>query len=206
MNNKILIGSIIVVGILIGVSFTTVVGYRSVTSDVKASPLFNVRSSRAIDEESRDLSCAYVGKGEESILLIPQRDNRTEIVQKIVKSINRMSDETFEKFVALFINQAQKDKRIDSENLNNIKELLHSLRNNDITLSKFKTDMNNNHFPTAIFTENCCIPTFPHPVRCYTAVLILIILFVPIFLLLLFITSILRVFTINIEWIQCEDY
>ena len=42
MNNKILSGSIIAVTVLIGVSFTSVVGYRSVASDVKVSPLFNM--------------------------------------------------------------------------------------------------------------------------------------------------------------------
>ena len=42
MNNKILIGSIASVVILILVSFTSVVGYNSVESDVKVSPLFNI--------------------------------------------------------------------------------------------------------------------------------------------------------------------
>jgi len=50
MNKKILLGSILSVAILILVSFTSVLGYNSVDSDVKASPLFNIRSSRAIDE------------------------------------------------------------------------------------------------------------------------------------------------------------
>ena len=71
MNKKILIGSILSVAILILVSFTSVVGYNSVDSDMKPSPLFNIRTSRAIDKESQDLSCEYVGKGEEINLLIP---------------------------------------------------------------------------------------------------------------------------------------
>ena len=53
MDKKILIGSIIAVAILVLVSFTGVVGYqttKSSTIDV-ASPLFTVRSSRAIDKE-----------------------------------------------------------------------------------------------------------------------------------------------------------
>jgi len=76
MNKKILIGSIIAVTVLIGVSFTSVVGHRSVASDVKASPLFNIRSSRAIDEESEELSCAYVGKGNNINLLLPIRNHQ----------------------------------------------------------------------------------------------------------------------------------
>jgi hypothetical protein len=42
MNKKILIDSIIAVEILVLVSFTSVVGYISVESDVKISPLFNI--------------------------------------------------------------------------------------------------------------------------------------------------------------------
>jgi len=53
MNKKILIGSIIAVAILVLVSFTGVVGYQTTKSSTiaRASPLFAVRSSRAIDEE-----------------------------------------------------------------------------------------------------------------------------------------------------------
>ena len=54
MNKKILIGSIIAVAILIGISFISVVGYNSVESNAKASPLFNIRTQRAIDGERKD--------------------------------------------------------------------------------------------------------------------------------------------------------
>jgi len=56
MNKKILIGSIIADVILVMVSFTGVVGYQTTKSStiVKASPLFTVRSCRAIDEDSKD--------------------------------------------------------------------------------------------------------------------------------------------------------
>jgi hypothetical protein len=60
MNNKILTGSIIAVAILILVSFTSVVGYSSVESDGKSSPLFNVRSSRAIDKNGKVFTTDYV--------------------------------------------------------------------------------------------------------------------------------------------------
>jgi len=61
MNNKILIGSIIAVAVLVLVSFTGVVGYQTTKSSTiaKASPLFTVRSSRAIDGESKDIR-AYI--------------------------------------------------------------------------------------------------------------------------------------------------
>jgi hypothetical protein len=109
MNKKIFIGCIVAVTVLIGVSFTSVVGYRSIASDVKASPLFNIRSIRAIDEESEELSCDYVGEGELSKISIPKRDNKTIIIQGILDRISKMSDKTFNRFIDFvisFINQA----------------------------------------------------------------------------------------------------
>jgi hypothetical protein len=103
MNKKILIGSIIALCILVGVSFTSVVGYRSVASDVKASPLFNIRSSRAIDEESEDLSCDYLGSGNSINLLIPERDDKIELIQKAIESIRKMDDKTFKRFVEIVV-------------------------------------------------------------------------------------------------------
>ena len=80
MNKKILISSIIAVAILILVSFTGVVGYQTTQSSTmaRASPLFAVRSSRAIDEESKDIVCDYIGKG--NTFPIPRRDDKTAII------------------------------------------------------------------------------------------------------------------------------
>ncbi len=119
MNNKILIGSIIAVTILIGVSFTSVVGYRSGASDVKASPLFNIRSSRAIDEESRDLSCAYVGMEEEIIISLIKRDNVNVIFQNMLESISGMNDETFNRFIDFVISRINQNN-IDKEEIVNL--------------------------------------------------------------------------------------
>ena len=92
MNKKILIGSIIATAILIGVSFTSVIGYRSVDSCIRASPLFNIRSPRAIYEESEDLSCEYVRKGDGINLLIPDRQL---LFQTVFNRISKMDDKTY---------------------------------------------------------------------------------------------------------------
>ncbi|UCF13417.1 MAG: hypothetical protein JSW06_03950 [Thermoplasmatales archaeon] len=99
MNKKILLCSIVSVVILILVSFTSVIGYRSIESDVKVSPLFNIRSSKAIGKESKDLTSDYVGKGKENILSIPKRDSETSRIQKIIDMICKMDDKTFNKFI-----------------------------------------------------------------------------------------------------------
>jgi hypothetical protein len=117
MNNKILIGSIIAVAILVIVSFTSVVGYNSVESDVKISPLFNIRSSRAVDEDGKDLTCDYVGKGEENVLSIPKRDTQQYMLGKLINMIGKMDDKTYDRFVQLVkkINIVQNSKINDNE-------------------------------------------------------------------------------------------
>ena len=111
MNKKILIGSIIAVTVLFGVSFTSVVGYRSGASDLKASPLFNIRSSRAIDEENQGLVCEYVGKGEENRLSILKRDIENILIQKFINTILK-NDDGLNNKKALLIDNLRKDKSI----------------------------------------------------------------------------------------------
>ena len=128
MNKKILIGSIIAVVILVLVSFTGVVGYQTSKSSTiaKASPLFKVRTNRAIGEESKDIACKYVGKG--NTLPFPKRDDNALLTQKVVDRISKMDDETFEKLVGYIINHARMDKRLNGVKPDKIKEALNLLR------------------------------------------------------------------------------
>jgi len=123
MNKKILLGSIIAVAVLIGVSFTSVVGYKSVASDVKASPLFNIRTNRAIDEESGELSCEYVGKGEESSLSIPIRDNRIGLIKKFVSIISNIEEKTHNRLIDYLIKWKHQNNRIKSDYILNEVEI-----------------------------------------------------------------------------------
>ena len=180
MNKKILVGSIIAVAILVGISFTSVVGYRSVTSDVKESPLFTVRSSRAIDEESMDIACDYVGKGEDNFLSIPTRDSRTALVQKFIMSISRMSDENLEKLIAFPINHAQSDERFNDENFNAIKDTLYLLRDNSESIQKFDVYPINKYLYTNenIGSTSCWCLTFDYQgLWCFPYVILIIIMF-----------------------------
>jgi len=142
MNKKILIGSIIAVTVLIGVSFTSVVGHRSVASDVKASPLFNIRSSRAIDEESEELSCAYVGKGNNINLLLPKRNDKLKLLRRAIEKILTIDDETFNKLISLVILRIQKNNKFNDVKNEDIILPLNKLRNHqEITFSN-NTNMN----------------------------------------------------------------
>ena len=121
--NKILIGSIIAVVILVLVSFTGVVGYQSTKSSTiaKASPLFTVRSSRAIDEESKDFTCDYVGKGEEITIPLPVRNNRVVLLEKIKDRISKMDVEEFNRFKNLIIDKLRNISALKETDITNEK-------------------------------------------------------------------------------------
>ena len=107
MNKKILIGSLVAVVIIILVSFTGVVGYQTTKSSniARASPLFAVRSSRAIDEESKGLICDYVGKGEEISISVPTFNSRNTQMQKVIDRISQMDGKEFNHFKNLIIDK-----------------------------------------------------------------------------------------------------
>ncbi len=128
MKKYIIIGSIVSVAILILVSFTSVVGYRTVESGVKTSPLFNIRSSRVIDEESEVLSCAYVGNGEGCCLSIPKRDSRKILIQKFIDDISMMDKTKFNKFVDIIINEILKNDNFKEDDISKLMLVLNSFR------------------------------------------------------------------------------
>ncbi len=126
MNKKILIGSIIAVVILILVSFTGVVGYQTTKSSTiaKASPLFTVRSSRAIDEDSKDFTCDYVGKDEETAIRFPISDNRNVLLQNVINIINKMDDEIFNRFVGVVTRHPNTGDKNDEGNVYEILQII----------------------------------------------------------------------------------
>jgi len=99
MKKKILINSMVAIAMLIGASFTSVVGYKSVESNVKESPLFNTRINSALKKENKDFSCDYIGRSKSSVIFFPQRDKTLISFQKVVDSISKMDDLTFNIFV-----------------------------------------------------------------------------------------------------------
>ena len=138
MNKKILLGSIVAVVILILVSFTGVVGYQTTKSSTiaKASPLFTIRSSRAIDEESKDLTCDYVGKGNNVVIPFLTR-TRTKPIQKFMQRIRTMDDKRFDRFLVLV-----KSKLINYDNTEmnifEVTESLKYLRENENLMKNYK--------------------------------------------------------------------
>jgi len=90
MQKKILIGSIASVIILILVSFTSVVGYNSVESDVKDSPLFNIRliepyKLNNLNPKTINLTAEQYNTLKQYFVMFRERLNNTLEYDKIVK-------------------------------------------------------------------------------------------------------------------------
>jgi len=142
MNKKILIGSIIAVAVLIGVSFTSVVGYRSVASNVKVSPLFNIRSGRAIDEESEELSCEYVGKGDGINIHLSSILKRTEQIQKVIEIIDKIDDKTYNNLVTQIINHLKNQEQMSEKEILVKLQVLQHIRVNKNDIKYYITKNN----------------------------------------------------------------
>ena len=167
MNNKILIGSIIAISILIGVSFTSVVGYRSLTSDVKASPLFTIRTSRAIDEESEELRCEYVGKGLPILISLPKRMPGYLIIQKLFYILSKIDKKSLQKDF--------QNKFTENELISEIYNKINKLNGNFDIQYEFNSSGPTSQFDTVV---GCC-PVFtvepPSEIKCFLFFLFFII-------------------------------
>ena len=113
MKKKILFGSIFAVVILILLSFTNVIGYRTNSSDsVEVSPLFSVRTNRAIEQDNNIFSNCYIGMEKENTIQFPSRDNEKELMCKYIDAINQMDDNSFKNLITKTISQVNKDDKL----------------------------------------------------------------------------------------------
>ena len=104
MENKLLVGgSAIAVVVLVLASLSPVVGYNSVETSAKDSPLFNVRTNRAINKESKALTSDYIGKGD--ILPFPNRNKKIAQLQQVIDKISKMNNENFNRMTYLLKNR-----------------------------------------------------------------------------------------------------
>ncbi|KYK24760.1 hypothetical protein AYK25_01655 [Thermoplasmatales archaeon SM1-50] len=91
MNILVKIGSLFVIALIILVTFTSVVGYQSVQPNGKnlSSPLFNIRTQRAIDKVSeRSITSEYLGKGKTLYLFTSLKSGFSSQLDKAIKFIN----------------------------------------------------------------------------------------------------------------------
>ncbi|MBE3136330.1 MAG: hypothetical protein IMZ43_02915 [Thermoplasmata archaeon] len=148
MKTKLLLGSIGAVTILILVSFTNVVGVQSTTSDsVSESPLFNIRTQKAINEKSNTiLTSNYLGKGLNA-LPFPLRDNRTALIQKVIERIAKMDEKAMFAFIAMNIARMNIGNQRKDISILEISTALNQLKSNRDILTNYIDDIKNNNAP-----------------------------------------------------------
>jgi len=128
MKNKILIaGSICAVVILIGVSFTSVVGYSSKQTNSIESPLYNLRTNRAIENSEDVTTCDYVGKGRESVLSFPTTNDK---IVEMLNLIQKMKSKDFERFIRDVIKYGKNMGNIDNIAIREIIKSFYKIREN----------------------------------------------------------------------------
>ena len=128
MDKKMLvIGCVCVVVVLIGVSFTSVVGYSSIKTKMLESPLYTLRTNRAIDNGEDVTTCDFLGKGRQSTISIPTINTK---IAKVIEGIREMNDDLFSKFITQFIKYVKNENKFDDTNINQIVEALYQLRKN----------------------------------------------------------------------------
>lgn len=159
MNPKILLSSLGAVAILILVSFTNVVGIQSTTSDsVNDSPLFRIRTNKAINNDNRVITSDYLGKGLNAIQF-PLRDNKTVMIQKFIDGIRTMDDDTFYRFIDYAVNQINHNPKLKNINSQGIIAVLYQLKNNQHILpnQNIELDEKANWLPSSGPNEVICL-------------------------------------------------
>ncbi|MCK5261240.1 MAG: hypothetical protein KAJ44_03590, partial [Thermoplasmatales archaeon] len=121
------------------------VGYQTTKSSTiaRASPLFTVRSKRAIDEESKGLTCDYVGKGQGSKIFLPSPDDKITLIRKFIDKIAIMDDKTFRWFLTSILSRINYNDRIKDENFIEVMLSLQYIRYNPEDLIDYLNNINN---------------------------------------------------------------
>jgi hypothetical protein len=170
--------SILAVVLLVLGSLSNVVGYQSIqSSGVTDSPLFSVRTERATNQQQNSIASQYLGKGQYTIPF-PLRDNRTELIQKVIERISTMDDGTFHRFVDSFMRYIRQNNALDSVNVMEIIQELRQIRDNpkDIIVEKDSDGFNNPHPSNFIPTVICLIALIIYTIFMMVTVVITVVL------------------------------
>jgi len=128
-KKRILLGSIFAVIILIFLSFNNVVGYRTNNSNlIHKSPLYDIRTTRTIDQDKSQYFNDYIGKGEKIKIYFPEKDNEKDLLCKYIDEISQMDKKTFNNFKTAIIFQLNKDEELKEIGIHNVLLIINLMR------------------------------------------------------------------------------
>jgi len=158
-KRPLIVVSICAVVLLVVGSLSNVVGYQSVLSTtVNDSPLFNVRTQRAINQQQNSITSQYLGMGINE-LSFPLRDTDSKMIQKFINRIRTMDDETFNRFIDYAVNQINHNPKLKNINSQDIISILYHLKNNQYILpnQNIELDEKANWLPSTGTNEVICL-------------------------------------------------
>ncbi len=132
MKKNILIGgSFVAVILIVLASFTSVVGYSSLdkNSNYINSPLFTIRTQKAIDNNRAQITSQYIGKDRELFISIPLRDVDSFFSFRVINRISKFNDDQINRLKQIIINKLHSDERFEDIDNNQIYESLQYIRN-----------------------------------------------------------------------------
>ena len=101
-------GAATAVVLLVLASFTSVVGYNSVkSSEFVDSPLFGVRTKKAIDFEPQSIVSKNIGQEKIPNFEIPSREPEHILIQKIINVLKKMDKKSVEKLKQEILKHSQ---------------------------------------------------------------------------------------------------
>jgi hypothetical protein len=166
--------SICAVVLLVLSSLSNVVGYQPVKSIVENdSPLFQTRTQRATNQQLNILATQYLGMGKVNRLQFPIRENRTELLKRVIEYISKMNDKTFEQLMEVCIQRAAKNNVAEDVNPSEIIQMLHQIRMQPETIVNMMIRRSNERLDPTNF--NCYTILFGPP-RCYIFLALIFIL------------------------------
>ena len=174
-NKKIIIGAVVVVVLILLTSFTSVAGERKTLSSLKNSPLFHIRTEKAIEKENtQQIERQFLQKGTKIPITFLPKTSEEQLIEEIVKTISIMDDETFNKFVNLVIQKLTEYNKIQEEQIPQVKESLQFIRDDPNTAKQQL--LQNNKVELKTITFAC--PTYDDSLECLIQDIILAILYI----------------------------
>jgi hypothetical protein len=161
MRKSPLIGvSICAVVLLVLSSFTNVIGVQSTTSSsLKESPLFCIRTKRAINEESKDLFVSkYLGKTNTMNLLFPTQNKRMELLYTAINRIQAMDESSFERFIRSAVARLSKQEKLYEITPQQLITGFHQLKDNPPASVDYNIGSNNINITWSATPTLCWFP------------------------------------------------
>ena len=175
--------SLYVMVLLVLGSLSTVVGYQSDQSIVNDSPLFSIRTKRAMNQQQNIITSQYLGREKSYNLLLLSRPNETSIVYKIINVIQNMNDASFERFVKLVVDRFLKQEKFEEISVKLFIKELYQIRNDAQAFMKNKIIQSDSwtwfSSPTLCWFPGCFLLGIVGGIAIFSFLLIYVILFGP---------------------------